>query len=84
MKINTCRVCKRGIKKIIDYGKQALVGTYERNKKNLNSEKKFPLTLNFCQNCSHVQIKEILEPNILFKNYAWETGVSKTNISIIN
>ena len=33
--------------------------------------------------CKHVQISEYLHPNLLFKNYLWETGISKSNIFLI-
>ena len=45
--------------------------------------KKYKISLNFCKICKHVQISEILNPDLLFKNYLWETGVSKTNINLI-
>ena len=32
----------------------------------------------------HVQINEKLNPDLLFRNYLWETGISKSNISLIN
>ena len=38
-------------------------------------EQKYPLTLVFCEDCKHIQIKEIVDPSLLFTNYAWETGV---------
>jgi SAM-dependent methyltransferase len=38
-------------------------------------EKKYPLTLVFCRSCAHVQIKEILDPAMLFSEYVWETGI---------
>ena len=49
-----------------------------------NSEKKFPISLNFCKKCKHVQISELINPNKLFKNYFWETGISTTNLKLIN
>ena len=33
--------------------------------------------------CKHVQISERLSPDLLFKNYLWETGISTSNISLI-
>ncbi len=45
--------------------------------------KKYKISLNFCKICKHVQISEIINPDLLFKNYLWETGVSKTNINLI-
>jgi SAM-dependent methyltransferase len=82
--IAKCRICNQKLKKIINYGKQALVGNFIKAKKDLKKDQKFSLTLNYCTGCAHIQIKEFINPKILFTNYLWETGVSKTNILIIN
>ncbi len=75
-----CRICKGKLNKIVDLGKISLVGNFS---KKLKKQKKFKISLNFCIECKHVQIAEILNPNLLFKKYLWETGVSASNISII-
>ena len=75
-----CRICKGKITKIVDLGKISLVGNFSRKFK---KEKRFKISLNFCIKCKHVQIAEILNPNLLFKNYLWETGVSLSNINLI-
>ena len=78
--MRNCRICNNKIIKIINLGKISLVGNFYKRKKNL---KKYKISLNYCKICKHIQISEILSPNLLFKNYLWETGVSKTNIHII-
>tara|TARA_X000000950_G_scaffold8188_1_gene8995 strand:- start:6546 stop:7757 length:1212 start_codon:yes stop_codon:yes gene_type:complete len=75
-----CRICKGKLKTIIDFGKIGLVGNFYNKKK---IDKKFKISLNFCSLCKHVQIGEKLNPDALFKNYLWETGVSKSNITLI-
>ena len=75
-----CRICKSKLIKIIDLGKIALVGNFLKRSK----FKKFKISLNYCQNCKHIQISEILKPELLFQNYLWETGISKSNMSLIN
>ncbi len=75
-----CRICNHGIKKIIHLGKIALVGNFLKKKSN---QKKYNISLNYCLLCKHVQISERLSPDLLFKNYLWETGVSKSNILLI-
>ena len=78
--MSNCRICRGGLKKIIDLGKIALVGNFFKKKKKL---KKFKISLNFCKNCKHVQISEVINPNLLFKHYLWETGISKSNMYLI-
>ena len=73
-----CRICNHKIKRIIHLGKIALVGNFFKNKSN---QKKYNISLNYCLNCKHVQISERLSPDLLFKNYLWETGISTSNIS---
>ena len=76
-----CRICQKKLKRIIKFNKIALVGNFNRYKKR---EKKYPISLNYCTKCHHVQIGEIINSDKLFKNYLWETGVSKTNIELFN
>lgn len=75
-----CRICKGKLVRIINLGKISLVGNFIRKFK---KQKKYKISLNFCVKCKHVQIAEILNPNLLFKKYLWETGVSKSNIKLI-
>ena len=78
--MSNCRICESKIKKIIDFGKIALVGNFLKKKV---SQKKYKISLNYCVSCKHVQISEKLDPNLLFKNYLWETGISKSNIHLL-
>ena len=81
MTLKFCRICKGRLKQIIDLKKICLVGDFQRSKK---KQKKYKISLNFCLVCKHVQISEILKSDLLFKNYLWETGVSKTNLKILD
>ena len=81
MNSKKCRICRKGLKRILSLGKISLVGEFPKSKKNL---KKFKISLNFCEKCKHVQISELINPNKLFKNYFWETGISTTNLKLIN
>ena len=79
--MSRCRICNGKLIKIIDFGKIALVGNFFKKKKRL---KKYNISLHFCNKCRHVQIFETLNPDLLFKNYLWETGISETNLSLIH
>ena len=79
--MSKCRICSGINEEIINFGKIALVGSFFKKTKNL---KKYKISLNFCKKCKHVQIREILNPDLLFRNYLWQTGVSKSNIDLIN
>jgi SAM-dependent methyltransferase len=76
-----CRICNHRLQKIISFKKISLVGNFFKNK---GDSKKFPISLNFCKKCKHVQIAEIINPKKLFTDYLWQTSVSKTNFLIFN
>ena len=75
-----CRICKGKLVKIVDLGKISLVGNFT---KKLKKQKRYKISINFCSDCKHMQIAEIINPNLLFKKYLWETGVSISNINLI-
>ncbi len=76
MKKFTCRVCFSDDHEVIlDFGQVALADSFLTDIDDVSEEKKYQLTLVFCNQCSHVQIKEVLDPKVLFSNYVWETGI---------
>jgi len=78
MKTKKCRCCgEKKLKKFMDYGIVALADSFLYEEE-ITREQKFPLNLCICTNCFHVQIDEIINPKILFENYVWETGISKS------
>ena len=81
MRTITCRICEsNNLQVIIDYGKVALADSFLNNKEDIPKEKKYNLRLCLCNNCKHVQIDDIIDPELLFTNYPWETGISKSII----
>jgi SAM-dependent methyltransferase len=43
-------------------------------------EPRFPLELLFCRSCGLVQLSEIVAPEVLFSDYAYVTGASRTMV----
>jgi hypothetical protein len=41
------------------------------------SEKNFPLTISFCENCCLMQLNETIKKEVLFDQYLWVTGTSE-------
>ena len=39
-------------------------------------EKVFPLELNFCRICSHLQLSYVVSPEVLFRDYVYVSGTS--------
>lgn len=56
----------------LDLGLQPLANDYD------NIGGKHQLAIEFCKNCSHSQITNIIKPSIMFDNYYYISGISKT------
>ena len=71
-----CVLCNSlNLKKVIDFGKTPLANSYP---KSLNKKEKFfNLSCVLCSTCGHLQLKELINPKILFKNYLYVSGTSK-------
>jgi SAM-dependent methyltransferase len=70
-----CVLCQsKSIKSLLNFGKTPLANSYP-SKKNTN-EKKFPLVCCLCKNCGHFQLKYLVNPNLMFKNYMYVSGTS--------
>lgn len=64
-----CAFCAgKNMHSIIDFGDVALAGGFLK-KEDIDGEPKFPLRTFFCADCYAVQVIDIVEPDVLFKNY---------------
>lgn len=76
--ITKCLCCNsENLRTIFDLGKQPLANSYH-NGENLPI---FPLALRLCKECFHVQLSHSVNPDIIFKNYAYLSGISKTMLN---
>ena len=70
-----CVCCNStNLRLILDLGNQSPANNY-------NVTEKFPLRLNVCLDCSHSQLSHAVSPDILFKDYPYMSGVSKTMLA---
>lgn len=70
--LNNCLCCtSERLRTILDLGNQAPANNY-------NVKDKFPLRLNVCLDCSHAQLSHSVDPDILFRDYPYMSGVSQT------
>jgi hypothetical protein len=71
-----CVLCQSSsIKEVLNFGKTPLANSYP-SKKN-TKEKFFPLVCSFCKDCRHLQLKYLVNPNLMFRNYMYVSGTSK-------
>lgn len=71
-----CRICSSPDHELIlSFGDVALADSFLSDSSSLEEEPRFPLNLVICKECNHVQIKEVLDPGLMFRDYPWETGI---------
>jgi len=76
-KIKTCLACgNKNIKKILDLKKQPLANNFSKTKHKF--DQKYPLIVNVCPKCIHLQLGHCVNPKIIYKNYIYVTGNTQT------
>ena len=75
--IKECRISNsKKLIKVLDLGLQPLANSLKE--KIFEDEKKYPLTLSFCEESSLLQLNETIKKEILFDRYVWVTSTSST------
>lgn len=75
--IASCIACgSNDLNLFFDLGHQPLANAY-RDSPN-DDENVFPLAVNSCNHCRHVQLTHTVNPGLMFSDYAYLTGVSNT------
>jgi SAM-dependent methyltransferase len=75
--LNECLCCgSEKLKLVLDLKEQPMANSF---KKSINDEEPtFPLKLNICEDCTHLQLSHAVNPDLLFKNYLYVSGTSQT------
>ncbi len=55
-----------------------LANAFPRSPAEFAGEESFPLDLSFCQGCALVQTLDVIDPELLFRDYIYVTGTSDT------
>lgn len=77
-----CRFCGEKLgKPVIDLGRVPLAGGFLKSEKYFSQEKLFPLTIAFCENCYLLQVREVISPDKLFKDYFYHSSAIKTLVA---
>jgi len=77
--LNNCLVC--GSNQLIEeynLGLQPLVNNLKDTPK--QDEISLPIIVNSCQFCTHKQLSIAVDPKLLFSNYLYQTGISKSHM----
>jgi len=71
-----CVCCgKHNLSLVLDLNKQPLANSYHKEGEVLEE---YPLGLNLCEDCYHLQLTHIVNPDLLFKNYLYCSGTTQT------
>jgi SAM-dependent methyltransferase len=77
VKLKECVACgNNDLSLTLDLGIQAPANNL-RNSKD-DSYNSYPLTVNRCTACNHLQLTHVVNPDILYKNYLYVSGTSAT------
>jgi 2-polyprenyl-3-methyl-5-hydroxy-6-metoxy-1,4-benzoquinol methylase len=75
--LTECLCCgSKNLTMTLDLGTQPMANSF------LDSEEQeeliFPLKLNLCRDCFHLQLSHAVDPDLLFRNYLYVSGTSQT------
>ncbi len=73
----SCRICK-GTKftKVFSFGPQPPANAFLTKEKLKEHEQLYPLDVYFCHTCALLQLRDIVDPEILFGNYVYVSSTS--------
>src|SRR5262245_3683471 len=74
-----CRACGgERLRQFLSLGPQPLANSFLRSPDEFADEQRYPLDVLFCEDCSLVQIPDVIDPDVLFRHYVYLTGTSET------
>ena len=77
VELKECLACGSShLKPTLDLGTQPLANSYKDRPEDIQEE--FPLAINHCQDCYHVQLTHAVNPELMFKEYLYVSGTSNT------
>lgn len=75
--LNKCLCCENtSLQKVLNLNDQPLANSYLKSKE--EPEEVYPLAINYCPVCTHIQLTHAVNPDLLFKNYLYVSGTTNT------
>lgn len=82
IKVTNCRICKsKELTKFLDLGKMPIPNGFLKAADLKKPEPQYELACLYCQNCSLVQLSEIVNPESMFEDYVYVTSASKSMLN---
>jgi 2-polyprenyl-3-methyl-5-hydroxy-6-metoxy-1,4-benzoquinol methylase len=77
--IEECIACgSKDLVPVLDLNTQPLANAYKSDR--LEPQAEYPLAINRCKHCYHVQLTHQVNPELMFKDYAYVSGTAKTSL----
>jgi 2-polyprenyl-3-methyl-5-hydroxy-6-metoxy-1,4-benzoquinol methylase len=74
--LNTCLACGSDqLELTLSLGNQPLANNF---KKTVSEDDQYPLAVNRCKHCFHLQLTHVVDPEIIYRNYSYVSGTSQT------
>jgi SAM-dependent methyltransferase len=81
--ITECIACgHEKLTPVLNLRDQPLANSFKKSRD--EKEDFFPLAINHCNKCYHVQLTHKVNPDLLFKNYLYVSGTAKTQLDYFN
>src|SRR3989344_2507775 len=81
---DNCRICGGSdLQEILDLGSMPPANAFIKSGRPVGNEK-FPLSVYFFNNCFLLQVPDVVDPEILFKDYDYTTSASKPLVDHFN
>lgn len=75
----TCRACgSRDLRRFLSLGPTPLANAFLASRAAFPEERSYPLDVYCCQGCFLIQLVDVIDPEVLFRDYIYLTGVSTT------
>jgi SAM-dependent methyltransferase len=77
-----CRACgAESLRRFVELGPTPLANSFLKSTEEFEEEAFYPLDVYFCETCSLVQLADVVDPEILFRDYIYVTGTSDTIVA---
>jgi 2-polyprenyl-3-methyl-5-hydroxy-6-metoxy-1,4-benzoquinol methylase len=79
--IEECIACgSKELVPVLDLNSQPLANSFVRDPYEVSTQQMFPLAINRCAHCYHVQLTHQVNPEMIFKDYAYVSGTAVTSL----
>lgn len=81
--VTRCVACdSMDLELCLDLGQQPLANNYRDRLDKKQTQ--YPLAVNRCTHCDHLQLTHVVNPEIIYRNYLYVSGTSQTNLDYMD